>query len=302
MEKSPTVSIVILNWNNYSDTKECIDSIQNQRYGDVNSILVDNGSDDDSYKKLMDQFDIQGIKLSDNTGFPAGNNIGIRAALDRGSDYVLLLNNDTILPTEYIIGDLIKSAESRSNLGILSPLITHYPNVNKIWFAKGGINSITGENKHKYRGMNLDELKLPNLVENDRVSGCAMLVPAEVFSKVGLLDPDYFLLESDTEFSLRVKEAGYKLITDTSQTIYHKVSASSGPKFSLSYYSSRNRWKLINEISEFHTTAKIFFFFGLMRATYRRIHADNSGHIGDLLHGVWDGLRGNWGEKELHGR
>lgn len=297
-ESNPRISIVILNWNNYEDTKECLNSICEQDYENIDVILVDNGSEDGSFSRLLSKFDVYGVKLSENTGFPAGNNVGIRAAIDQGTDYILLLNNDTILPSGDTVRNLIKSAASRDNLGILSPLILHYPETEKVWFANGSINPITGENIHTHRGKDIDEVELPNTIENDRVTGCAMLVPTNIFEEVGFLDPKYFLLESDTDFSLRVQNAGYQLLTDTSIKIYHKVSASSGPQFSLSYYSSRNRWRLINKLSNFYPTANIFFLLGLARAVKRRVQTRNFQYITDLFKGVCDGIIGEFGAKD----
>src|SRR5689334_2050484 len=99
----PKVTIVIVNWNGFKDTVECINSLMKIDYSNFDIIVVDNGSSDNESDKLKSKFsNIMIISLKRNLGFAIANNVGIRIALNRGSDYVLLLNNDTVVDKKFL--------------------------------------------------------------------------------------------------------------------------------------------------------------------------------------------------------
>ena len=92
------MSIIILNWNRRDDTLECLRSVQRIDYPDFETIVVDNGSSDGSVAAMRTAFpQVRVLEAKENLGYAGGNNVGIRDALERGTDYVLLLNNDTIV-------------------------------------------------------------------------------------------------------------------------------------------------------------------------------------------------------------
>src|SRR5512137_3063861 len=110
----PKVSIVILNWNGLADTRECLRSLQQVTYPNCEIILVDNASSGDDVRLLTDEFgdSVRVVRNEKNYGFAAGNNIGIKFALDHSSpDYVFLLNNDTTLAPDFL-DELVTAAES----------------------------------------------------------------------------------------------------------------------------------------------------------------------------------------------
>ena len=157
----PRVSIIILNWNGWKDTIECLESIFHIDYLNYDVIVVDNGSTDDSVQKikeyctgkikvynnnikffeiseevvekilrkrtLYEKSDINKrlilIKNRNNYGFTGGNNIGIRLALMLGADYILLLNNDCIVKDKDLLKKLIKVAEKSEKIGIVGPRV-----------------------------------------------------------------------------------------------------------------------------------------------------------------------------------
>src|SRR4051794_15878382 len=98
----PRVSIIILNWNSYAVTRDCILSLRKMDYQNFEVVLVDNGSVDGSPEKLLENApEIRLIKNASNLGFACGCNVGMREALCRGTDYILLLNNDTIVAPDF---------------------------------------------------------------------------------------------------------------------------------------------------------------------------------------------------------
>jgi GT2 family glycosyltransferase len=139
--KYPKVSIIILNWNGLEDTSECLESLKKVTYANYETIVVDNGSDGDDVKILREKFGdyIHVINNDNNYGFAEGNNIGMRYVLSRGTDYVLLLNNDTTVAPEFLV-EMIQVGESDEKIGVLGPMIYLYDKPNVIWEAGGRIN------------------------------------------------------------------------------------------------------------------------------------------------------------------
>jgi GT2 family glycosyltransferase len=95
---SPSVYIVILNWNGLDDTLECLASIAKLSYSNVKTIVVDNGSEDDQAAVIAKAFpNVYGARATENLGFCGGCNVGIKEALEKNADFVMLLNNDTLV-------------------------------------------------------------------------------------------------------------------------------------------------------------------------------------------------------------
>src|SRR5205823_1889527 len=118
-ERWPRVGIIILNWNSYQVTSECLLSLRKLNYPNTEIVLVDNGSSDDSADRLQNEFpEIRVLRNPENLGFPGGNNVGIRYVLDRGADYLLLLNNDTVVQPDFL-RELVQVAESDATIGLL---------------------------------------------------------------------------------------------------------------------------------------------------------------------------------------
>src|SRR5258708_32678625 len=135
----PKVSIVILNWNSYEVTRDCFLSLRKLASTNFEVVLVDNGSIDSSAEKLAQEFpETRVIKNDRNLGFTGGNNIGMRDALRRGTDYLLLLNNDTIVAPNFL-RELVQTAERDVTIGMLNPKIYFFEPADRIWYA-GGIH------------------------------------------------------------------------------------------------------------------------------------------------------------------
>jgi GT2 family glycosyltransferase len=131
----PKVGIVIINWNGLSDTIECLRSLENIRYHNYNVIVVDNNSYGNDAATLKNEFsNIKLIELKKNLGFANANNVGILIALSEKADYILLLNNDTIVDADFLL-EMIKIAETDARIGILCPKMYYYDDRNRFWFA-----------------------------------------------------------------------------------------------------------------------------------------------------------------------
>lgn len=225
--KTPfSVAIIIINWNGYALSKRCLLSLEKVSGPAHQIIIVDNGSVDGSLEKLQKEFPKHiYLKNEKNLGFTGGNNIGITHALEKGFDYILLLNNDTVVSPDFL-EELLKAKDKLSNAGMLQPLILFLDSPDKIWSAGGkylktfGVAKTLGDHA-VLANYSLQDKKL------DWATGCCMLLPAEVIKKVGLLENAYFAYFEDVDWSLRIRNAGYNIYLASQSTIYHEGSASS---------------------------------------------------------------------------
>jgi hypothetical protein len=235
---SPKVFIIILNWNNWPDTLECLESLKNNDYPNYQVVIVDNGSKE---KPEAPSPDIKVIYNKENLGFSGGNNVGIKYALEQGADYVLLLNNDTIVSQDFL-GKLVEVGESDGKIGLIGPKIYFYDQPKRIWFAGGQVNWLY--NKGEMRGydeMDNGQYDKPEIQETEYLTGCCLLVKREVIEKIGLMPEEYFLYYEDTDWSLAAQRAGFKCVFVPKAKIWHKGSKSSvETSFPYIYYHIRN--------------------------------------------------------------
>jgi GT2 family glycosyltransferase len=238
----PTVSIIVLNYNSRDDTLACLRSLEHLTYLYTEIIVVDNGSTDGTVDAVREQFpNITLIPTGANLGFTGGNNVAIRYALDKGSDYIMLLNNDTIVAPD-MIDMLLRAMDQDPALGVVGPLIYYFDQPEVVWSAGGsidwqrGITHMTGigeEDKGQFG-------QEPRYV--DFVTGCALLARRAVWEQVGLLDDHFFMYYEETEWCVRVNRAGFKIAQVPTAMMWHKISLearASSP--STYYYMTRNR-------------------------------------------------------------
>jgi hypothetical protein len=223
----PFVGIILINWNGLEDTVECLESLRHIDYPNYRIVVVDNGSEHDEAVLLKQRFpETTLIANPKNEGFAKANNQGIEWALAQGADYVLLLNNDTVVDPDFL-SILMAYAEAEPCVGIVGPLIRYYGS-ERTWFAGGWINHLTGllGLRGKRRNYRLYHGEPPR--EVDFIVGCALLVRREVIEKIGLLDEAYFAYYEDCDWCLRARRAGYGVRLVPQSVIEHKKSASSG--------------------------------------------------------------------------
>jgi len=237
--KQPKVSIIVLNWNGLEDTIECLESLKKIIYPNYEVIVVDNGSDGDDADILLKKFGdhIHVIHNDKNYGFTGGNNIAIKYALKKDADYILLLNNDTIVAPDFL-SRLVEVAASNPKIGLLGPKIYLYSEPNRIWFAGGKISFLSTHSNRGY--MAIDRGQFDKVESVDFLSGSCMLIKRSVLESAGLLDPIFFFSFEDIDLSLRSIVAGFTNIYVPSSKIWHKVFRTGIKKPDIGYYTSRN--------------------------------------------------------------
>jgi GT2 family glycosyltransferase len=240
--RPPKVSIVLLNLNGYADTSDCIKSLEQIDYPNYEVIVVDNGSSDGSGERLAGEFPgVRMIVSKNNLGFTGGNNLGMQDALQRGADYVLLLNNDTVVDRAFL-SHLVQVAESDPTIGLAGPKIYYFSEPERIWYAGGDVNLVAGACDHAGK----DELdtngRFSKVADTGFITGCAFLVKARVLRHIGLLDDKLFVYWEDTDFCERARKQGYRRVFVPQSHVWHKVSRTCGKEsyFTL-YLSTRNQ-------------------------------------------------------------
>ncbi|MDI3549603.1 MAG: hypothetical protein PWQ15_705 [Methanobacterium sp.] len=335
----PHVSIIILNWNGWEDTLECLESLYATNYENYNIIVVDNGSKDDSIEKIKEycrgNFEIESpffkynphnkpinlielnkddiyktelssqintkfsnlylLKNDKNYGFADGNNIGINFALNNlPTDYLMLLNNDTVVDKNLIV-PLLKTAESDPRIGMVGPKIYSYDRPSEIQsvgfsikWSLGEIVSIGHTEK--------DEGQYDKVNNVDCVSGCLMLIKKEVIQKMGkFLDHEYFLYYEDMDSCVRTRKLGYEICVVPDSRIWHKTSSTSKKVAQTAgYYTSRNIFIFMKKYSQknqyylfimYYFIYKLWYSIGLNTVYYRDLKA-----FIPILRGTKDGL------------
>ena len=273
---NPKSSIIILNWNGWKDTVECLESLYQITYPNYDVIVVDNGSEDESIEKIKryckgeikveskffeylpknkpikiieytrEEAEAGGgkekeiadlpsnrklviIKNEKNYGFAEGNNIAMRYALKSlNPDYVLLLNNDTVVDKGFL-GELVKVGESDERIGILGPKINSCYEPDVVMSA-GFISHIYEKDKGQY-----DDSK-----EVSAVVGCALFIKKKTIEKVGMLDPAFFAYHEERDFEYRARKAGVKIYYIHTSKIWHKKTLEDVQKPYQIYYDTRN--------------------------------------------------------------
>lgn len=220
-----TLAIIIVNWNSYDDTAACLSSLRKLTFDAYEIVVVDNGSEDGSGQRLKNEFDEITLLLnSKNEGFTGGNNKGIHYAFNSGFEYLMLLNNDTIVTPDFV-QPLLHVLEAHDDVGAVQPKILYESERNIIW------NGGTGFNRWGFFPYTLGKGKTDSAFGNlaqkiPWITGCCFLVKAKVIKQVGALDDQFFIYYEDTDWSLRIRNAGYHLYYEPSSKIYHKVGRS----------------------------------------------------------------------------
>ena len=222
----PKVHIIVLNWNGAEDTINCLESLKRITYPNYEVIVVDNASEGDDVKVLKERYSdyILIIENEQNLGYAEGNNTGIRFALEHGADYVLVLNNDTVVDSDFL-SNLVEFAEKDLSAGICGPKMFYMAQPDILYFAGCRIRWFTGLPQHRGMGKK-DKGKFDTPDYTDAITGSCMLIKRIVLEKIGLLPTDYFLQWEDIDFSTNARKNGFKCLYVPKAKIWHKWAAS----------------------------------------------------------------------------
>jgi GT2 family glycosyltransferase len=216
--KVPLVCIVILSWNRRTPLVRCLEDLRRLDYPSYSIIIVDNDSRDDSVAQVRERFPEADIVLNGrNLGYAGGANRGIERALQKGAEYVWLLNDDTQIPPS-TLSQLIRGSQLEPGIGALSPVIYYQNEPERLQFAGAYVNV---QNAVIRSARSVAEANRPEAGEHQVLVGAALLVSAEAIRRVGSFDERYFAYWEDYDLSMRMREAGMSLRVVTEASIFH---------------------------------------------------------------------------------
>ncbi|WP_322793427.1 glycosyltransferase family 2 protein [Bellilinea sp.] len=283
---------IIVNWNLAEPTMACIDSLIKAGLFLENIIVVDNGSTDHSVEKIRKKFGDKIIFIinNENKGFAAAANQGINEALNRGADWVFLINNDAYIAEDFF---LRISQNLKEDYDIISPLIYYHSPPNKIWFV--GEKTVPGTLFSYSRWKNkIDRGKIPPVLKADFANGAGMIVKRKVFETIGLFDNDLFMYGEEVDFCWRAKMKNFKCVGINKAKMWHLISASTYRNSSRrNYLKTRNQVIFFRRYSigiQRFINLLLFFMITSLRGLIQIFHLDFNGAY-SFLKGWFDGCR-----------
>ena len=293
MSAPPLVAVIVLNWNNWAVTAECLESLRRLTYPNARVLLVDNGSSDDSERILREKFpDVEILQTGSNLGYAGGNNAGMRRALEFGADYLCLLNNDVVVGPGFL-EPLVAAMEADPRLGIAGGLQCSYHDPRLIQNSGAYFSFITGRVCNANAG-EADRGQCDRQKEVDFISGAALLARAEMARSIGLLDDTFFMVCEDADWCLRARRAGWSVRFVPGSKIFHKERATRGSQPGMNwYYVPRNQIWLVRRHG---STAQVALFALLClgylgpRQVLGRLLKREARNLRPLLRGLRDGF------------
>lgn len=218
------VYAIVLTYNNYDDTAHCVESLLDSEYPNLEIIIVDNASTDGTAQKLAEKFPgtvlIQNIC---NLGFAVGNNVGIQFAHENGADYFLIVNNDTLAAPD-TISALVRAADADESIAAVAPKIVEHDDPHIISFAGGLLHLWKGSTQHIGQG-EVDRGQYNEMRDCDYLTGAFLLVKRKIIEEIGVIPDMYFMYWEDVDWSMRMRQAGYRLCYVPGAVVTHKVSS-----------------------------------------------------------------------------
>lgn len=237
----PSVAIIVVNYRGRADTLECLESLRRLTYPSFSVLLVDQDSGDGTPDAVRERFpEVDVVESLENDGFSGANNRAAKRALEKGADYLFLLNNDTVVAPD-LLDVLVGGAESVPEIGIAGPVMLYFDAPDTVW-SMGGAMSWRGESRMIGQGRAASEVGFDSpLVDVEFIVGCGLLVKRAVWEAAGGMDGRFFLYYEEADLCAWVRRAGWRCVTVPGARLQHKVSRTTGTDSALTlYYMRRN--------------------------------------------------------------
>jgi GT2 family glycosyltransferase len=302
----PSVWIVILTYNGLEDTRKCLATVAKAVGPDkphVMPLLVDNGSTDGTQEIVRAEFPWCPIlRIEQNNGPASGNNRGIEHALANGADWVMLLNNDTLVRPE-LATRLIEAARANPTYAVLGPVLNFMSEPDIVMTDAVLFNRPTYHGFFERKEVPVTRSEPPRASDTDVVNGCCMMIAAPVFRAIGLFDETMFIYHDETDFCLRAWEAGFRCGVIDHQLVWHKGSSTfvDVGKRMARYYDSRNLWYVLRKHKgakrhgrSWRSTATMYLRYNYYRYCVEREH-NFTASADAVIEGICDALAGRGG-------
>jgi GT2 family glycosyltransferase len=267
-------------------------SLKKVGYSNFQILVIDNGSTDGSVEVLRRAYpDIELIETGDNLGYAGGNNVGLERAVARGADYVVLLNNDTVVDPGFL-DTLVDVAERDPQAAFVGPKMLYLDRPDTVWFGGGRIDWMNGAAHLDHDAK--DDARETAPREVDYITGCCLMVRASALPDIGLMDTRFFLLFEESDWCVRARECGWRCVYVPNARIWHAVSRSFNGTGSPTYryYFARNELLLYRK----HLSG-LSLVRALANAHRRDVslyrHLRGGRHVREA-EAVWRGVRDFW--------
>lgn len=240
------ISIIIVTYNRWQDTRECLASLFAASGPPIHVIVLDNGSTDETLESLPLEFPgVELIHNPSNLGYAEGNNVGLCRVIAQGAEFAMILNNDVVVAADWLEA-LSAALRADPQAAMAGPLVLYADEPTLIQSAGG----VLPNDWHSYhRGAN--ESDAHQYVASERVdwlTGCAILVRCDALKRIGLLDPAFFMYGEDVDWGVRARRAGYHVLFAPEARVWHKgVQRDYAPAPYVTYYTARNELEMIRK-------------------------------------------------------
>lgn len=303
LEATSKTTIILVDYNGLDDTLKCLESLSKLSGPKPQVIVVDNGSSPSVATQIESAFgNVEVLRSEENLGWAGGNNLGIRHALQEEADYLLLLNNDTVVAPE-LIDSFLAAADAHPDYGIFGCIVCYMDEPDEV--NMDGCRFDVGEETSFFTRQPVPDSTdaTVDVTETEIVFGCCMFIRREVFEKIGLIDEDFFLIHEESDFCLRAIENGYRCGILGKRLVWHKGSSTFARegKPLQRYFDARNLYRLlqkhprtVTENPERRRSWKkylkhVYYFYCLQR------DAGNMQGARAVLEGLSDGIFGHYG-------
>ena len=287
------VSVIIPNYNGEHFLKACLEALKRQTFDDMEVILVDNASTDDSIKLAKELYrEIRVIELHDNTGFAYAVNRGIEAAK---GEYVLLLNNDTIVFPNFVKNQY-KMIKGKPDVFSCSALMIQNQNHELVDDA-GDELAVLGWGFAPDRDKPVSGCGVPHEVFSS-CAGAAIYRKA-VFDEIGLFDESFFAYLEDMDVGYRARLAGYRNLYNPYAKVYHLGSASSGSRhnaFKVELSARNSMYMMKKNMPVWQYILNLPFI--MAGIAIKTVYFAKKGIAGAYIRGIYRGIFG----KQIHCR
>ena len=244
----PAVAIVILTYNQRELALECLDHLAGLEYpaDRLEIIVVDNNSNDGTPQAIKERYrTLSVLETGENLGYAGGNNVGLQHALEKGADYVLLLNQDAVVAPD-MLPALLAVAEQEPRVGFLGPKVYHLEEPQHLQSA--GIMLDSCLRPHLRGEGELDRGQFEFVAECDALPGCTLFTSRTVIEQIGMLDPRFFMYHEEIDWCLRAKAAGFRNLYVPAARAWHPKPQSRGDNLAFTaYYMTRNHYLLLSK-------------------------------------------------------
>ncbi|GIW39728.1 MAG: glycosyl transferase [Candidatus Binatia bacterium] len=292
----PSVAVVVVHWNRWPETRNCLRSLARLTYPNREVVVVDNGSRTPIEKELAREFPwATRLRLERNTGYTGGNNAALRYALGRGHEYFFLLNNDAVVAPD-CVEKALEVAESDERIGVLGMKVLSLEDPSRIWVAYGQVTYRQGL------------VRLVGYLERDRgqyeevrdvewVPGTALFFRRRALETVGLLDDRFFAYHEDVDWCTSARALGFRVVYAPGPVVFHKGHGSSGGRGYLTprqYLAGRSMVLFVRKHASPAQKAKFTLFtLGTLPLQYvRRLLRNEQGGVVLKARGLYDGWKG----------